>query len=226
MCPFCYIGKKNFENALNQFADKQHIEVKWKSFQLDPRIPETPQESYKDYLVVNKGISPEQAAGTLDRVAQTAQQAGLEFNFDKAVMVNSFKAHKLIQLAKTKKLGQEAEELLFKAFFTEGKNLADNQTLIEIGETIGLETAEIQQIFESDKFAELVQKDIQEARQIGVTGVPFFVIDRKYAVSGAQPSEVFLQTLQQSFEEWRKLNPESPFKVIQGQSCSTDGVCD
>src|SRR5690554_211599 len=117
MCPFCYIGKRNFETAMEQFADKEHIEVVWKSFQLDPSIPEVAKESYAEYLVIHKGMAKEQVKGMLDNVTESAKQVGLEYNFDKSVMVNSLSAHKLLQFAKTKGLANEAEESLFRAFF-------------------------------------------------------------------------------------------------------------
>lgn len=226
MCPFCYIGKRNFETAMAQFADKEDIEVIWKSYQLDSTIPEVASETYEDYLVKRKGISLEQAKSTLANVAQSAKQAGLDYHFDKALMVSSHKAHLLIQFAKTKNLGNEAEERLFKAFFTEGKNIADITTLTQLGKEIGLDEQELQVAFTDEKYAQLVKNDIQEAQQIGVSGVPFFVIDRKYAVSGAQPPQVFLETLEKSFAEWRKLNPKSQFEIIEGQSCNTDGKCE
>ena len=226
MCPFCYIGKRNFETAMAQFADKEDIEIIWKSYQLDPTIPEVANETYEDYLVKRKGISLEQAKSTLANVTQSAKQAGLDYHFDKALMVNSLKAHQLIQFAKTKNLGNEAEERLFKAFFTEGKNIADITTLTQLGKEIGLDEQELQVAFTDEKYAQLVKNDIQEAQQIGVSGVPFFVIDRKYAVSGAQPPQAFLETLEKSFAEWRKLNPKSQFEVIEGQSCTTDGKCE
>lgn len=226
MCPFCYIGKRNFESALTQFANKEHLEVVWKSFQLDATIPEVAKETYKEYLVRNKGMSPEQVKGMLENVTQSAKQAGLHYDFDKSQMVNSQKAHQLIQFAKTKNLGDEAEECLFKAFFTEGKNIADIKTLTELGKDIGLDETELQNSFTDNKYAHLVSQDIQEAREIGVTGVPYFVIDRKYAVSGAQPPQAFLETLEKAFAEWRKLNPESKFQVIEGQSCTIDGKCE
>src|SRR5690606_10786440 len=115
MCPFCYIGKRHFETALTKFADKENIEVEWKSFQLDPSMPEISNESQEDYLVKRKGMSPEQVKGMLANVTQMAKQAGLEYHLDKSVMVNSQKAHQLIQFAKTRNLGNEIEERLFKA---------------------------------------------------------------------------------------------------------------
>lgn len=226
MCPFCYIGKRNFETALEQFEHKNELEVVWKSYQLDSRIPEAPKDSYQDYLVKNKGMSQEQVKGMLDNVTLSAKQVGLEYNFDKAVMVNSLNAHKFIQFAKTKGLGDQAEEKLFLAFFTEGKNIADIDTLVQIGKELELGEADVKAALNDEKYASLFNQDIQEARQLGVQGVPFFVLDRKYGVSGAQPPQAFLENLEVAFDEWRKLNPETKLEVTQGQSCSTDGICD
>ena len=226
MCPFCYIGKRNFEMALADFPDKDKIEVEWKSFQLDPTVPEVATESQEDYLVKRKGMSREQVKGMLANVTEMARQAGLEYHLDKSVMVNSQKAHQLIQFAKTKGLGDEMEEVLFRAFFTDGKNVADLETLKELGKEAGLDEKELESAFTDDQFKYKMNQDIQEARSIGVTGVPFFVFDRKYGVSGAQPPQAFLDTLSKSFTEWRKENPEIKLEMSQGQSCSTDGTCD
>src|SRR5690554_704161 len=226
MCPFCYIGKRNFETALEQFGDRDKLEVVWKSFQLDPTLPEVQTGSYTDHLMESKGMGRKQVEGMLDNVTQMAANVGLEYNFDKSVIVNSMKAHQLTQLAKTRGLGDEIEELLFRAFFTEGKNIADDETLVELGKEAGLNETEIRNSLSDDKYTELVKKDIQEAHSLGVTGVPFFVFDRKYAVSGAQPPQAFLQTLEKSFGEWRKANPEIKIEFTKGQSCSIDGVCD
>lgn len=226
MCPFCYIGKRNFETALADFPDKDKIEVEWKSFQLDPTVPEVATESQEDYLVKRKGMSRGQVQGMLANVTEMARQAGLEYHLDKAVMVNSQKAHQLIQFAKTKGLGDEMEEVLFRAFFTDGKNVADLETLKELGKEAGLDEKELESAFTDDQFKYKMNQDIQEAKSIGVTGVPFFVFDRKYGVSGAQPPQAFLDTLSKSFTEWRNENPEIKLEMSQGQSCSTDGICD
>lgn len=226
MCPFCYIGKRNFETALSQFSNKKYIEVEWKSYQLDPSIPEIPTESYKDYLIKNKGMSAEQVTSMLDNVTESAKQVGLEYNFDKAVMVNSLKAHKFIQFAKTKGLGDQAEERLFLAFFTEGKNIADLETLIQLGKEIDLDETELQPAFTDDQYAYFVKQDIQEAQNVGVRGVPFFVMDRKFAVSGAQPTNIFLENLENAFAKWQLQNPEIKLEVSEGASCTPDGVCE
>ena len=226
MCPFCYIGKRNFETALEKFADKEHVEVIWKSYQLDPSIPEVAKDSYQDYLVKHKGMSPEQVKGMLENVTQSAKNVGLEYNFDKAIMVNSLSAHKLIQFAKTKGLGDQAEERLFLAFFTEGKNIANIDTLVQLAKEIGLDETEVRTAFTDEKYASLVKQDFQEAQNVGVQGVPFFVIDRKYGVSGAQPPQAFSGNLEKTFAEWRKLNPETELEITQGQSCTSDGMCE
>ena len=226
ICPFCYIGKRNLETALEQFADQKNIEIVWKSFQLDPTIPEIANESHTEYLVKRKGMPAEQVQGMLANVTEMAKKVGLDYHLEKSVVVNSQKAHQLIQFAKSKKLGNEAEERLFKAFFTEGKNIADTETLVQLGKDFGLEESEIKANLENEKFKYEIAQDIQEAQKIGVTGVPFFVFDRKYAISGAQPTEAFLETLTKSFNEWRKYNPETKLEITEGNSCSIDGKCD
>lgn len=226
MCPFCYIGKRHFEEALSKFSDKEHIDIEWKSFQLDPTMPDVAEESQEDYLVKRKGMSRDQIQGMLQNVTAMGKEAGLDFNFDQSIMVNSQKAHQLIQFAKSKGLGNEIEERLFQAYFTEGKNVADQTTLTELGKEIGLDENELQVAFNDDKYLYQMKQDIQEAQNIGVRGVPFFVFDRKYGVSGAQPTEAFLETLNKSFGEWREKNPKTILDISKGQSCDINGNCD
>ena len=204
MCPFCYIGKRNYETALKEFGDHNQVEIEWHSFQLDPTIPVKSDKKVNvyQYLAEKKGMSYEHSAKLHEKLIQTARVAGLEYNFDRAIVANSFDAHKMIQLAKTKGLGDAAEERLFRAYFTEGKDFGDTETLVSLGKEIGLDEEEIRAALESDDYAYLVEQDFQEANEIGVTGVPFFVFNRKYAISGAQPPEYFLQTLEKSFGEW------------------------
>src|SRR5690606_3052149 len=188
MCPFCYIGKRNHESALAQFAESNRIELVWKSFQLDPSIP-TPTDTSKNtlqYLSETKGMSQAQVQSMTQGVTQTAKNAGLEYQMEKTLVTNTFDAHRVIQLTKTKGLGDMAEEKLFYAYFTEGKDIADHLVLQELGEKIGLTTTEVNEALTDENYADMVRKDIQEAAEIGVRGVPFFVYDRKYAVSGAQ----------------------------------------
>lgn len=201
MCPFCYIGKRKFEAALDQFPHKDQINVIWKSFQLNPDMPTDPSRSVLDYLAEVKGIPLAQAEQMHDHVTAMAREVGLEYHFDKAVVANSFDAHRFIQLAKQHGLGDAAEERIFRAYFTEGRNTADHTTLTELGTEIGLDKIEVEKMLQTDAFTEAVEQDIYESRQIGVRGVPFFVINRKYAVSGAQPPETFLGALQTAWAE-------------------------
>jgi len=206
MCPFCYIGKRKFETALNQFPEKENVQLIWKSFQLSPDMKTNPEKNINQFLAEHKGISVQEAKHMNDHVTQLAAKVGLVYDFDKAIVANSFNAHRLVHFAKHHDKQNEAEEQLFKAYFTDGKNTDDIATLIQLGSAIGLDAATLKTALETNMYAEDVKADIYEAQQIGVRGVPFFVFNRKYAVSGAQESPVFLQTLEKSFAEWRKEN--------------------
>jgi predicted DsbA family dithiol-disulfide isomerase len=225
MCPFCYIGKRKFEAALAQFPDSANVELVWKSFQLDPDMVANGKQNTYQYLAERKGMSYEESVKLHDNVVQMASESGLEYNFGISVVANSFDAHRLLQLAKTHGLGDALEEELFRSYFTEGKDIADHATLTEIGTKAGLNEAEITRMLGSDAFSTEVQRDIHEARQIGVRGVPFFVFDRKYAISGAQQTDVFAETLSKSFSEWQKSNPTSDIGIIDGDVCTPDGEC-
>jgi len=200
MCPFCYIGKRQLETALQQFPDND-FEIEWKSFQLDPTITPEPEKDVYTYLAERKGMTVEQSKEMHKGVAERAKSVGLEYNFDKAVISNSLEAHRIIQLGKTKKLGDEIEEIFFKAYFTDGRDLNDGPTLIELAEKAGLDKNDVLKVLKSDNlYLKEVEHDIEEAQQIGVQGVPFFVFDRKYAVSGAQPVEAFVQTIKEGLK--------------------------
>jgi predicted DsbA family dithiol-disulfide isomerase len=200
MCPFCYIGKRQLETALAEFPESE-FEIEWKSFQLDPTItPQSGKDVYT-FLAERKGISVEQSIEMHKGVVERAKSVGLEYHFDKAIISNSLTAHRIIQLAKTKNLGDAMEEIFFKAYFTEGRDLNDTQTLIELATKAGLDSNEVNEVIENGNlFLKDVESDITEAQEIGVQGVPFFVFDRKYAVSGAQPVEAFVQTIKEGLK--------------------------
>ncbi|MCC8361386.1 DsbA family oxidoreductase [Salinimicrobium sediminilitoris] len=200
-CPFCYIGKRKFEAALEQFPEKDKVKITWKSFQLDPTLETRADMNSIDYFVEAKGVSKEQARQMFSRATQMAKEVGLDFNLEDSVLANSFRAHKLIQMAKSEGLGDEIEEALFKAHFEDAKNIDYPEVLVEIAASIGMDAAEVKQMLESDDFNYEVKQDEMEARNIGVTGVPFFVFDDRYAVSGAQPTEAFLQTLEKAMND-------------------------
>jgi len=195
MCPFCYIGKRQLETALAEFPNTE-FEIEWKSFQLDPSIiPQSGKDVYT-FLAERKGISLEQSIEMHKGVVEKAKSVGLDYHFDKAIISNSLIAHRIIQLAKTKNSGDQMEEVFFKAYFTDGRDLNDSETLIELASKVGLPSNEVKEVVQNeDLYLKEVKADIDEAQKIGVQGVPFFVFDRKYAISGAQPVEAFVQTI-------------------------------
>ncbi|OCA69178.1 disulfide bond formation protein DsbA [Chryseobacterium artocarpi] len=226
MCPFCYIGKRNIEQALSNFPEKQNIEIEWKSFQLDPSIPEIPkyQDDIYRFVAQTKGISYEQSKSMHEHVVKMAEQSGLEYHFDKILVTNSLKSHILIQLAKTKGLASEAEEKLFYSYFTLGKNLNDINQLTVIGEEIGIKKDEIEKAFNNDDFVLKVKKDRQEALAYGMTGVPLLVINGKHVIVGAQQPEEILKTISKAYQEW-KSEQDPNLKIQYGASCDSDGSC-
>lgn len=219
MCPFCYIGKRKFEKALEQFPHKDDIKIIWKSFQLDPSTVTDPSLNTIENLRLKKGWSKEQAAETIAHVADIAKQVGLNFNFNKAVVANSFDAHRLSHLAKKYNLQNELEEKLFSAYFTEGKNTADYETLLKIAIEIGLDKDEVSEVLKGNTFSNEVHHDIEQAQQIGVRGVPFFVLNQKYAISGAQESDTFLQALHKAYDETKLVDLTGNDSAV----CGPDG---
>lgn len=219
MCPFCYIGKRKFEDALARFPQKEQVEVVWKSFQLNSDLATDTNKNITQYLAETKGWTVEYAEQVQQHVVNMAQEVGLTFDFGKAVVANSFKAHRLIQFAKSKGKGDAMEEQLFHAYFTDGKNTDDDDTLTALAVAIGLDKTEIEDVLNSKAFTEEVNMDIYEAHQIGVRGVPYFVFNDKYAVSGAQHPDTFLGALNQAFSEIE------PTPRTDGLSCDVDGNC-
>lgn len=205
-CPFCYIGKKNYEKAIEEFAKASEIELEWHSFQLDPTIPKEGNEEVDmaSYLEQIKGMPKFKVEEMFTNISAIGEEAGIEFNFDKAVVANTIHAHRLLQLAKAKGLANEAEEVLFKAYFTDGEDIGNRETLKSLGLTIGLLKADLDRVLNSDEFSYEVNQDIREGANIGVQGVPFFVFNRRYGISGAQPVGVFLETINKAFSEWKE----------------------
>lgn len=223
-CPFCYIGKHKFDKALEKFEHKDKVRVTWHSFELDPTIKTDPTQTESEYLAKTKGMSVEQLDQMLGGAKQMGKEMGLNLNFDKIKLANSFNAHRLIQLAKTKELDNEIEEALFKAHFEDGKSIDDKMVLKEVGKSVGLREEDIDRMLFTDEFKKEVEQDVQDAAKIGVRGVPFFVFNNRYAVSGAQPTEAFLEVLQKSWEEFDQQN--NNLIIEEGQSCDVDGNCD
>lgn len=201
VCPFCYIGKRKLEQAMEKFSHKELIEIEWHSFQLDPELSVEEKTDIFSYLAERKGISKSQSEAMHTQVVQMAKENGLDYRFDKAVVANSFDAHRLIQFSKKYQKGDEAEELIFNSYFTQGKNIGEIETLIFIGKKIGLPENELIQVMNSKEYSDEVKRDIELSQQLGIRGVPYFVFQMKYGISGAQPTTVFEKALQQAYEE-------------------------
>jgi predicted DsbA family dithiol-disulfide isomerase len=193
VCPFCYIGKRNFEKAVAQLGNKDQVQVTFRSFELDPNAVTGEKGSIYEKLSKKYGKTLEWAQQANQQVTQTAKVVGLTYHMDQVVPANSFDAHRLSHLAKKEGKNDLIQELVMTAYFTEGKDISDHTVLKTIGVQAGLNESEIQAMLSSDDFKIEVRQDEEMARDIGVGGVPFFVFNRKFAVSGAQPPEAFIE---------------------------------
>lgn len=223
-CPWCYIGKRHFEEALGKFEHGDQVEVIWRSYQLDPSAPRTSELTMNEMLAQKYGASIQQAAAMNDRVSGIAAQAGLEYHLEKARYGNTFDAHRLIHLASTHKLQDAMKERLFKAYFVDGLALGDTETLVTLATEVGIPADDARAVLADEEYADEVKADIKRARTLGIQGVPFFAIDEKYGVSGAQPAEVLHEVLEQAWAESHPLlqvvNATDDAAFCEGDSCN------
>lgn len=218
MCPFCYIGKRRFESALEQFPHKDQVEVVYRSFELDPNASYKPGVSMDELLAAKYGMSIEQAKAANANVTQQAASVGLTYHMDRVIPANSFDAHRLVHFAAQHGKMKDMTERLFRAYFTDAENLEDKNLLADLAAEVGLEREQAMAVLESDAFQSEVRADEAAARNLGIRGVPFFVLGGKYAVSGAQPLEVFTDALDKAYREANPL-------VMVNESDSNDGIC-
>ncbi len=219
VCPWCYIGKRRFESALAQFEHADQVTVTWRSFELDPQAPPERTGDNAARIAAKYGLTVEQAREMEQHVTDTAAADGLEYHLDTARHANTFDAHRLIHLAEESGRGDAMKERLLHAYFTEGLLISDHAVLADLGVDVGLERSEIEAALASDRFAEDVRIDEVTAQRFGLSGVPAFVVDRTIAVTGAQPSEVMLQLLN---EGWERRAPKV-LATAEGDSCGVDG---
>lgn len=201
VCPFCYIGKTILDDALKELPEQENVEVHYRSYQLDPDAKYDPEKSFTETFSELKQIPVEQVKQLNAQIAARAKEVGLNYNFADLKYTSTFDSHRLLQYAKTEGKEEELTERLFYAYFTESRLLSDHDTLLELAEEVGLDRDKVKQVLSSDQFKEEVLSDIGLAYQIGVRGVPYFVFNNKYAVSGAQPKEVFVEVLQKVLAE-------------------------
>jgi predicted DsbA family dithiol-disulfide isomerase len=227
VCPFCYIGKRRLELALNEFEHKNHVQIMYKSFELDPNAKAKPNQNIHEYLAAKKGITIDHVREMNKKLEKQAEEVGLIYNFDTMQHTNTFDAHRLAKYAETKQLGLELIEKLLQAYFTESELISDYDTLLGIALDIGLDKADVEEILATNRYAKRVIEDEETAKQIGIKGVPFFVFNEKYAVSGAQPKETFVNVLQTVWEEEYENSSNSPThnKKAKTSYCTGEG-CD
>ena len=218
-CPWCYVGKRRFEAALQQFDHADEVAVTWRSFELDPSAPAERPEDGATHLSQKYGTSREHALEMHATMTETAAGEGLEFRFDRIRLGNTFDAHRLVHLAKEHDLQGAMEERLMRAYLTEGELLADHATLQRLGVEVGLPADEVAITLATDRFADAVRDDERTAASLGISAVPFFVVDRSIGASGAQPPELLHRMLEQAWEAARP-----PIAVVaDGEACGPDG---
>ncbi|AVT29024.1 disulfide bond formation protein DsbA [Plantactinospora sp. BC1] len=201
VCPWCYLGKRRLETALGQFEHADEVEVVWRSFQLDPSYPKGEPRPVPEALREKLGASPAQVAAMQGHVTALAAEEGLDYHLDRSIMANTFDAHRLTHLAREYGLGTELHERLMRANLIEAENVDDPETLVRLGTDVGVPAEAARRVLAGDEYAKDVEADIAQARAFGANGVPFFVLDRRYGISGAQPVEAFLSALRTAHQE-------------------------
>ena len=216
VCPFCYIGKKRLEAAAEQAGVE--LEVHWHSFELDPEAPTRQEISNSERLAQKYGRTVAEVEEMQRNIAAMAAEEGIEFNWENANSGNTFNAHRIIHLAQSRGLGNEAEEAFFYSYMTQGLPIGERETIEDVASRIGLSPVEVDDVLDSDEYADFVKFDQEVAReQLKVTGVPFFVFDQRVALAGAQPREVFLQVLEKA---------QAPAEQPEQAAQSTDDSCE
>ena len=217
-CPFCYIGKTRFEQALQEFKHKDQVEVIYKAYQLNPNAPKVMKKDAYETFAEGHGMTKETAKQRFDMFTQNAKSVGLEYRYDIIQMTNTFDAHRVAKWANQFGKEEEITSRFMKAYFTEGMNLADYDVLVKLAQEVKLDGPACLKMLKTKDYSQAVYDQIDEARKIGVQGVPFFVLNRKYGISGAQQKEYFAGALEQIWTE------ENPVKILDNQDDSM--TCD
>ncbi|HEU4727566.1 MAG TPA: DsbA family oxidoreductase [Kofleriaceae bacterium] len=223
-CPWCYIGKRRLEAALDRFAHRGEVDIAWRAFELDPSAPRVrdTSQSYAERLARKYHASPAQAQAMIDRMVGTAAGDGIEMRFDHIRPGNTFDGHRLLHLALEHDQQDALKERLFRAYLTEGKAIGEPEVLAALACEVGLDEQEVRAVLGSDRYAAEVRADEALARELGITGVPFFVMAGRLGVSGAQTSDVLLGALDRA---WAELGKPELEQFAEGAACGPDG-CD
>jgi predicted DsbA family dithiol-disulfide isomerase len=214
-CPWCYVGKRRFEQALGRFEHRDDVDVVWRSFELDPNAPRSAGMPQDELLATKYGMPIEQARSMNARMTSEASKEGLDFHFDRVQVGNTFDAHRLVHLAAETGKADAMKERLMRAYLTEGESLGDASTLQRLAADVGLDDASVRDVLGGERFAADVRADESRARSFGISGVPFFAIDERYGVSGAQSPDVILEALRNAYAESRP-----------GVAAGHDATCD
>jgi predicted DsbA family dithiol-disulfide isomerase len=217
-CPWCYVGKRRFEAALAAFEHRDDVQVTWRSFELDPEAPAERARSGAEHLAEKYGTSLEQAQAMNDRMTEVAAGEGLDFHFERLRSGNTFDGHRLVHLAAEHGKQDAMKERLMRAYLTEGELMSDPETLTRLATDAGLPADEVRELLAGDRFADAVRDDERTGAALGIRGVPFFVVDRQFGASGAQPPEALGELLQHAWEARPRIEV-----VTTGESCGVDG---
>jgi len=214
VCPWCYVGKRRLESALDELGNPTDVEITWHPFQLDPTIPEEGLDRKKYFI---KKFGDEGRIQQMsEHLTQVGEQVGIDFHLDEIPnAINTFPLHKLLHVAGQEGFQPEAEEMLFRAYFTDGKDLRDTSVLVELFSKYGWDSEKVTQILADEAIAYAVRQEINHYQSIGVSGVPFFIVNNKYGISGAQPSEIFVKALATVRDEM--------IQAVQGDVCGPEG---
>ena len=223
VCPWCAVGKRRFESALERFEHADEIEVVWRAFELDPNAPARREGDRVERLAKKYGMTRQQAAEANDRLTATAAAEGLDFHFERAQAGNTFDAHRLLHYARSASPGMQdaLKERLLVAYFSEGAAIGEPDTLVRLATEVGLDPSECADVLAGDRYGDEVRADEREALELGITGVPFFVVDGKFGIPGAQDADTILDLLERA---WTKAHP---LEVIgPSRATNDDGVCE
>lgn len=223
-CPWCYVGKRRLEQALARFPHKDDVDIAWRAFELDPSAPRVrdPSQSYAERLARKYGTSPAQGQAMIDRMVGAAAEDGLALRFDHIRPGNTFDGHRLLHLAHERGKQDALKERLLRAYLTEGQAIGEPEVLLPLAREVGLDEQEVRDVLGGDRYAAEVRQDEALARELGITGVPFFVLAGRLGVSGAQTADVLLGALDRAWSELHKPELE---QFAEGAACGPDG-CD
>jgi predicted DsbA family dithiol-disulfide isomerase len=221
VCPWCYVGKRNFEAALSRFEHRDEVEVIWRAFELDPSAPTERTGDYAGHLARKYGMSIDQAGKMIETMTETGAKAGAALDFERARPGNTFDAHRLLHLAGERGVQDDVKERFLRATFTDGEPIGDRSVLLRLAVEAGLPEDEAASVLENGTYAEEVRAEEGLALELGISAVPFFVIDRTFGVPGAQPPDVILGALERA---WAKSAPLEPAGDAAAPGCD-DGAC-